>query len=64
MSRSIKAPYYTDHGSYTPVLKRKASRAVRATEDVAQGASYKRVYDSWKLCDYRIPSDSPKARRK
>ena len=35
--------------------KRQASKAVRRA-DVQDGGTYKRVYDSYDICDYRFPA--------
>lgn len=56
MSRSYKkTPWCGDNkGKWK---KRRASKAVRRylkrhPEDLCQGAQYKKIYDSWDICDY------------
>lgn len=68
MSRSTKKPFYTDqqNGS-SGFIKRKASRAVRATklEDTPKsGKSYRKVFNPWQIRDWSFFSSEPKAKRK
>ena len=64
MSRSFKKRgIYCDS---SPSAKKKANARVRRFDAVlANGSSYKKVYESWDICDYKFnaPSD-PKAWRK
>lgn len=66
MSRSYRKPYFTEgYGNKDkPKRKRSASRAVRATEEVASGAAYKKQFNPWDICDFKIYAPNTKARRK
>lgn len=67
MSRSKKAPYWVD-GSGTKwkkKAKKQANKVVKATKEVANGGSYKKIFESWLICDFRFPDPkNPKAYRK
>ena len=58
MSRSFrKHPMWIDstmkkHG------KRYANRKVRHSKGLPNGSYYKRLYDSWEICDYKWLADS------
>lgn len=55
MSRSRRKPWVKD-GYKRPgkkIPKRTANHKVRKTESIANGKAYKKVYDSWNICDYR-----------
>lgn len=58
MSRSRrKTPYLTDGQDSAGVRKlarRLANRKVRRQKDLASGGAYKRVYESWNICDYKF----------
>jgi hypothetical protein len=56
MSRSYKKfPGYTDHHTpHSRWAKRQASKAVRRTFDLSDGRSYKKVYPSYDICDYKF----------
>jgi hypothetical protein len=57
MSRSYKhIPGYTcDYGTKQRQLeKERASRRVRRSADVINGMMYKKLYDSWDICDYKL----------
>jgi hypothetical protein len=77
MSRSYKhIACYTDHNASTWRRKRWASKAIRKkTFELTNGNMYKKMYETWSICDYRfrvewcIPNyfsseDITKARRK
>jgi hypothetical protein len=55
MSRSYRSPYATDgYGTKRRrSAKRDANRTVRHN-DTADGMSYKKVYNSWDICDYKF----------
>jgi len=65
MSRSYRQPFYVDgYGSkWKAKSKRQANRRVRAA-DTADGGAYKKVTNSWDICDYRFKDASGKAGRK
>lgn len=52
MSRSYKRAVFKDHGKYTYIDKRLASKAVRRATGLPDGMGYRRVYNSWNICDY------------
>lgn len=57
MSRSYKkSPVCTDHNTPgTRWAKRQAAKAVRRYNDcIDDGKSYRKVYCSWNICDYRF----------
>jgi hypothetical protein len=55
MSRSFKKiAGFVDHGRNTWQDKRIASKKVRNTQDVINGAMYKKVYCSWEICDFKF----------
>jgi len=71
MSRSFRKPYWTEGygGKWRSIAKRQASKKVRQAKSVGNGAYYRRIYDSWSICDYKFlePSNSEriwKVRRK
>jgi hypothetical protein len=69
MSRSKKAPYYTDQQTSTSgrskQAKREANRRVRKTEEVADGKAYRKVSNPWDIRDWSFHCpDDPKAYRK
>ena len=65
MARSYKAPYATDNGPDRKRRKRKANKAVRAHKDkISDGKAYRKVSESWDICDFSFYDSSPKGRRK
>ena len=62
MSRSYKKPYIKQDG--TKWAKRLANKRVRHTEDVGNYGSYKKVFCSYDISDYRFYWDDPRGRRK
>jgi hypothetical protein len=66
MSRSKRAPIWTEgyDGSTRKRRKRRANKRVR-TADIADGAAYKKVSNSWNICDFKFyDKKNPKAGRK
>jgi hypothetical protein len=59
MSRSFREPWFKDtNGSpYKRWAKQQANRAVRRTKDVPDGKTYRKLYDPWKIVDYRSKWD-------
>ncbi len=55
MSRSYKKhPWVTDHHVKTTKEKKKfANKKVRRHEDLPNGSAYKKVSESWDICDYK-----------
>lgn len=67
MSRSNRAPVNTQgYGSKgRAILKRSANKTVRKTEEVGNGTTYKKQYNPWDICDFKIYNkNSKKAGRK
>lgn len=57
MSRSYRKNWiFTDnYGSpYKKWAKRQANKRVRKTKEIQDGQWYRKVYDSWNICDYKI----------
>ena len=59
MSRSYKAPYWTDNGKGRKKAKKLANKRVRATE-LASGSAYKKASESWDINDFSFRDTSPK----
>ncbi len=62
MSRSYRAPWYTDgyKGSRNRQYhKREANRTIRRSIDVPNGKAYRKFYESWSICDYKFPMLTP-----
>lgn len=55
MSRSYKKhPWVTDHHVKTTKEKKKfANKKVRRREDLPNGSAYKKVSESWDICDWK-----------
>lgn len=54
MSRSRKRnPIIKQRARNVKAWKRFASKAARRHDDISDGAMYKRLYDSYNICDYR-----------
>lgn len=70
MSRSKKAPVWTDGGGTTgkTLAKRRASRRVRSKsvdETPASGKAYRKEFNPLDICDWKFHDPkNPKARRK
>ncbi len=62
MSRSYRKPYWTEGhgGQWRKIAKRQASKRVRRARNVDDGSQFKRVYNSWNICDFKFrePDDS------
>lgn len=54
MSKSYKKnPVSNDHSAKTTKgKKRQANKKVRNTKDIGQGNRYKKIYDSYDICDF------------
>jgi hypothetical protein len=54
MSRSKRKPVFKEgYGSKTKGRsKQLANRATRVTKEVANGGAFKKVFNSWDICDY------------
>ena len=63
MSRSYRKPFVTDsrHGRWKD--KRFASKKAR-TEDLTDGNLHRKVYQSYRICDYSWYVNEPEVRRK
>ncbi len=66
MARSRKAPVITDQqNGCTKEAKRRATRAVRKSKDIANGKAYKKEYSSYDINDFSFfCPNNPKAYRK
>ena len=59
MSRSQRQPYYVDgYGSKSKRFsKNYANRVIRrmsVEEDIASGSSFRKINDTWDICDWRF----------
>lgn len=67
MSRSYRKPYEKEgYGSPDKAKrKRRAARAVRNADGVADGGAYKKLYNSWNISDFRFfcPNDKKSHRK-
>lgn len=56
MSRSYRKPYWTQGygGVWRRFAKRQAAKKVRKADFVGNSAYYKRLYNSWDICDFRF----------
>lgn len=59
VSRSKKAPIWTDNKGKKK-RKNVANRKVRRAAKLSSGSSYKKVHESWDICDYKFYDSSPK----
>lgn len=56
MSRSYRKPYWTQGygGRWRKAAKRMAAKKVRKEKLVADDSFYKRLYNSWDICDFKF----------
>jgi len=65
MSRSRKKPYFTDHTSCKFGKRCANKRLRRQIGHIYQNGLYKKLYETWDICDWRICCpENPKANRK
>jgi hypothetical protein len=66
MSRSYKkSPVISDYSRYrTAFYKRLAAKRVRRADEIDDGASYRKKFESWLIHDYRFRTEDPKDMRK
>ncbi|MCP5491678.1 MAG: hypothetical protein H7A40_01375 [Chlamydiales bacterium] len=63
MSRSHRKPYFREENKKPK--KKAANKSVRqASEDVPNGAHYRKLYDSYKIDDFGLLTENPKLKRK
>lgn len=53
MSRSYRQPYYVSGGTGKKYYKRFANKKVRRYNGVSDHKFYKKIYESWDICDYK-----------
>lgn len=64
MSRSYKKPYIKDNGRSKKEAKRFANKVVRKYKDIIpNGKSYRKLYCSYNICDYKYKTYADKAYR-
>jgi hypothetical protein len=67
MSRSYRKPYWTEGygGKWRPIAKRQAAKRVRKAKHVARDGGYKRISNSWDICDFKFreTGDSDRMRK-
>ena len=55
MSRSYKKTPVIKDSDNTKWVKRQATKSVRRYKGIlAKGSSYKKLFESWNICDYRF----------
>lgn len=65
MSQSRRKPYYVEKHKSPEVLKKVANKRVKNSDNNTDGAYFKRLYESWEICDLRFYSPkNPKLYRK
>lgn len=70
MSRSKRSPYWTEGygGKRRKSSKREASKKIRnqpGDQEIPQSGGYKKMYETWSICDYKIyDAKNKKVRRK
>lgn len=64
MSRSFKKNAYIKDGygsKWKKQAKRRANSKVKSEDDIANGGSYKKVSNSWDICDWKF--ELPKTKK-
>ena len=66
MSRSRRKPWITDYFSSKYFEKRLANKRIRRyNRFIPNGNSFKKLYPSWNICDYKwLEEDNKKIKRK
>jgi len=64
MSRSHRKPVVTDSGGHRGFFKRLANKTVRRCDDLGNHSDFKKIYQSWNICDYHWLTTDPKYSRK
>lgn len=64
MSRSRKKRNWVTDNSWKKFGKKYANKKVRRTDDIRNGSSYKKHFESYNICDYKWLSNDEKDRRK
>lgn len=67
MSRSYRKPIAVDgyKSKWKQTAKRIANKRVKLKSDLSNGASYKKVSNSWDICDYKFDlPNTPRNRSK
>lgn len=55
MARSYKTvPGWTDNGLHRRFAKRQANKRIRQTPDVPNGRAFRKISETWDICDYRF----------
>jgi hypothetical protein len=59
MSRSYRKAYLVDgYGNkWKKKIKNAANRKVRLSEDIADGKQYRKLYESYDICDWKFKAD-------
>jgi hypothetical protein len=64
MSRSRRRSYITDSykgSKWKQYQKRLANHVIRKTVDIPNGKAYRKIFDSWNICDYHYWFDKNKS---
>ena len=67
LARSYRKPVAVDgyKSKWKIKAKQLANRAVRLNKDLANGCAYKKVFNSWNICDYKFElPNTPRNRSK
>lgn len=67
MSRSRKKPFWTQgyKGVWRKSAKKRANNKTKQVENIKNGNSYKKEFNSWDICDWSFHDPkNPKAYRK
>lgn len=60
MSRSFKRPWVTDYSGARSFFKREANKKIRnlsVEDDIADGKSYRKYFESYTICDWKFRYD-------
>lgn len=55
MSRSYK--HTASYSIKTPGMKKLANKKIRHIQDIANGSFYKKMFQSYDICDYKVCTD-------
>jgi hypothetical protein len=66
MARSYRKPVIKDgyKSNWKPKIKQQANSTVRLQEDLPDGNAYKKVFNSWDICDFKFELPMPEGKSK
>lgn len=56
VSRSVKRNGYVTDNTCKRRTKRQANHRVRRVSDVPSGGAYRKFFEPWVICDWRLPA--------